>query len=162
MSLIGWEGLQTPSAMVPGSSHPGTRPGIVFLLSPVPPPLLYEFHCLFASLCQAWTMSAMRTSSPTPPPIRFPSSTSSLKDFFSMTRQKVISQEEKLEREVPFFKNGITEVISKLCFHNLIQLPVRPVRSMAIISTYGNRLRGDEKGLEIVVSGRAQPDNQGS
>lgn len=46
-----------------------------------------------ASLCQAWTMSAMKTSSPTPPRIRFPSNMSSLKDFFSMTRQKVVSQE---------------------------------------------------------------------
>lgn len=77
-------------AVVPGSSHLATRSGIVFLLSPVPP-LLHEFHCFFASLCQAWTMSAMKTSSPTPPLIRFPSSMSSLKDFFSTTRQKVIS-----------------------------------------------------------------------
>lgn len=44
-----------------------------------------------AFLCQAWTMSAMKTSSPTPPRIRFPSNMSSLKDFFSMTRQKVIA-----------------------------------------------------------------------
>lgn len=34
------------------------------------------------------TMSAMKTSSPTPPRIRFPSSMSSLRDSFSMTRQK--------------------------------------------------------------------------
>nr|CCQ43518.1 alternative protein POLDIP2 [Homo sapiens] len=37
---------------------------------------------------QAWTMSAMKTSSPTPPLIRFPSNMNSLKDFFCMTRQK--------------------------------------------------------------------------
>nr|KAF6289691.1 DNA polymerase delta interacting protein 2 [Pipistrellus kuhlii] len=37
---------------------------------------------------QAWTMSAMKTSSPIPPLTRFPSSTSSLKGFFSMIRQK--------------------------------------------------------------------------
>lgn len=58
---------------------------------PCSSPLLHEFHCFFASLCQAWTMSAMKTSSPIPPLIRFLSSMSSLKDFFSMTRQKVIS-----------------------------------------------------------------------
>ncbi|EDL15587.1 polymerase (DNA-directed), delta interacting protein 2, isoform CRA_b [Mus musculus] len=39
-------------------------------------------------LSQGWTMSAMKTSSPTPPRIRFPFNTSSLKDFFCMTRQK--------------------------------------------------------------------------
>lgn len=39
-----------------------------------------------------------------------------------------LSQKEKLEREDPFFKDSILEVISRLYFHNLIQPAIRPIR----------------------------------
>lgn len=35
-----------------------------------------------------------------------------------------LSQEEELEREGPFLKNSIIEVISELYFHNLTNLPL--------------------------------------
>lgn len=58
--------------------------------------------------------------------------------LYDQTKGK-LSQEEKLEREGPFFKNSIIEVISELCFHNLVQPPIRPVRWMAVISSRYDR-----------------------
>lgn len=95
-----------------------------------------------ASLCQAWTMSAMKTSSPTPPQIRFPSNMSSSKDFFSMTRQKVISQEGRQEGEGPFLKLSIRHTWQLDLVPYPFSLSLCPVWSVVSVSLHQQKQAG--------------------
>lgn len=97
-------------------------------------------------------MSAMKTSSPTPPLIRFPSSTSSLKDFFYMTRQKVTSVIEGRWSGRALSSKRISQQqfqssISTILFNLPLDLSGRWLLSPPY--RYGNRLRDDEKGLKV-------------
>lgn len=99
------------------SSHLGTRPGVVLLLSPVPPLSVPGLDYVSHEDILPYTSTD-----------QVPIQHELFERFLLYDQTKGnLSQEDKLERDGSFFEDNIIEVISKLYFHNLIQPPIRPV-----------------------------------
>lgn len=109
-------------AVVPGSSHPAIRPGIVFLFSPIPPRLLCEFHCLFVSVSlPGLDYVSHEDILPYTSTDQVPIQHELFERFLLYDQTKGnLYHRGKVEWEGPFFKENIPEAISKLYFYNLI------------------------------------------